>query len=495
MPRKSSSPKGGRVIALLAVAVATLTVGGLAWAWARLNARKPLGDQYPVTDVRRADLFPMLKAGGRIESGKRTIIVCQLERLSVGVRGQGVSAGGASVLLKVIPEGSRVKRGDVLAVLDASDYAELHRIQVMSVERARADKLQAELDHEIAKLALVEFRDGTMKEMDEDFKRRIALARADLERAQDRLNWSRSMKDKGYVSVGVVKTDEYTTAQLALSLKQEEGALDLFRKYTAPRTIRELEGEIIGTGATLDYQLLRTRRQEDRLAMLQQQLDLCTVRAPHDGYVIYANDPRREIFINEGLPVHQNQKLFYLPDLSDMQAVALLNESVVSQVKEGMRAEVRVEGKPDLSLHGRVTKIAQLAIFDWRSDARYFEGTVTLDDPPSGLLPGMTAQVEVEMPAREHVLAVPSEAVTSDEGQDVCYVVHDDSVERRTVKVGQVTHEMTEVTDGLREGEQVVLKPNIEELELTEAPAAASSSPLTAPGEDSPAAPDVATLP
>jgi HlyD family secretion protein len=274
---------------------------------------------------------------------------------------------------------------------------------------------------------------------------------------------------------------------LALALKQEEGAFDVFRKYTAPKTIRELEGDILGTKANLDYETLRSQRHLDRLAKLKEQVQLCTIRAPHDGYVIYANDVRREVYIEEGMPVRQNQKLFYLPDLADMEVVALLNESVVSQVRAGMRAIVHVEGMPDRSMHGRVTKIAQLAVANWWSDVRYFEGTVKLEGPPPGLMPGMTAQVEVEMPSREHVLAVPSEAVTSDDGQDVCFVVHDEGMERRQVKLGQVTREMTEVTDGLHEGEQVVLNPHPEDLEprespepspvvSSEAPAATSSS-------------------
>jgi HlyD family secretion protein len=466
--RNSSAPRS--MAPMIAIALATATIGGLAWGWARFAARKAPSQQYAVTDVRRADLYPMIKASGRVESGKRTIIECQLERIAVGVRGQGVAAGGASVLLKVIPEGTSVKRGDILAEMDSADYVELLRLQEMSVERARADKLQAELDHEIAKLALIEFRDGTMKEMIEDFQRRVTLARSDLERAQDRLNWTHSMKAKGYVSTSTVNTDEYNVAQLALALKQEEGAFDVFRKYTAPRTIREFEGDIIGAGATLDYQKLRLQRHLDRHATLKAQVEHCTIRAPHDGYVIYANDPRREIFIEEGIPVYQNQKLFYLPDLSDMEVVALLSESDVNQVRDGMRAVVQVEGIPNRSVYGRVTKVGQLPLPDWRNDVHYFEGIVKLEDPPSSLKPGMTAQVELEMPGRENVLAVRSEAVTLDDGQDVCFVVHEDGLERREVKLGQVTREMTEVTQGLREGEQVVLNPHPLDIDLMETP-------------------------
>ena len=57
------------------------------------------------------------------------MIECELENVAVGIRGQRVSAGGASVLLSVVPEGTTVKRGDVLAVIDSADYEELLRIR------------------------------------------------------------------------------------------------------------------------------------------------------------------------------------------------------------------------------------------------------------------------------------------------------------------------------------------------------------------------------
>ena len=76
---------------------------------------------------------------------------------------------------------------------------------------------------------------------------------------------------------------------------------------------------------------------------------------------------------------------------------------------------------------------------------------------------GMTAEVEIALPRLENVLAVPSEAVQGENGHDVCFVMHNDGLERREVKVGHVTLDMSEVTEGLSEGEHVVLNPPKEE--------------------------------
>ena len=172
--------------------------------WSRTHARNSPAERYFTTGVRRADLFPTLTASGRVESSKRTIIECELENVAVGVRGQRLAAGGASVLLSVVPEGTTVKRGDVLAVLDSSDYEELLRIQKMALERSAADHVQANLDLEIAKLAVREFEEGTLRETIEDFEGRILLARSDLERAKDRVAWAHRMKEKGYIPAAAV---------------------------------------------------------------------------------------------------------------------------------------------------------------------------------------------------------------------------------------------------------------------------------------------------
>jgi HlyD family secretion protein len=75
----------------------------------------------------------------------------------------------------------------------------------------------------------------------------------------------------------------------------------------------------------------------------------------------------------------------------------------------------------------------------------------------------MSAEVVISLPRRESVLSVPTEAVTSEEGHDVCFVVHQDGLERREVRLGQVTRELAEVTGGLHEGELVALNPVDEE--------------------------------
>ena len=329
--------------------------------WTRgRHSSVPPAEKYALAHVQRTDLYPALTAGGRVESSKRTVIQCELENIGIGVMGERLWAGGASVLLSIVPEGSIVHRGDVLAVLDSSDYEELLRQEKMTVERARADFQAAELSNEIAKLAVHEFRDGSMKEAIKEFEGSLALAESELVRIKDRLDWVRRMKQKGYVPAAQVTNEEFNHARALFALSEERAAYELYTKWMAPHTLRGLEVNVLGTQATLDYQRSRLQRHLERQAKLEKQVELCTIRAPHDGFVIYANDSRRQIVIEEGMYVRQRQDLMYLPELDKLEIVTPLHESIVREVAKGMRAKVFVDGLPGRRLEGQVTEVATL---------------------------------------------------------------------------------------------------------------------------------------
>jgi len=279
-------------------------------------------------------------------------------------------------------------------------------------------------------------------------------------RTKDRLDWTLRMEEKGYAPKSQVATEKQNYAKALFAVAQEKGALKVFEQYVAPKALRTLEGKVLADTTVLNYQDSRLKRQLDRLETLERQVELCTIRAPHDGVVIYANDPRRGIVIEEGMAVRQKQDLFYLPDLGDMEVVTHLHESIVDQVRTGMKANVRLEGAPDARLEGHVKKVSPLPDYDWRSDVRYFTAIVQLDSVSrADLNPGLTAEIEIHLAPRSSVLTVPIEAVTQEAGQDVCYVALDDRLERRRIELGQATHHLLEVADGLREGERVVLNP------------------------------------
>jgi HlyD family secretion protein len=442
---------------VVALAATSASVPGLV-PWLR-RPKSPL-EGLVTSPVRRTDLHVTLTSGAKVESSNQTTIACELERLELGIKGQSMSGGGASTILSIIPDGSTVKRGDVLCELDASDYQEMLRLQIMTVERARADHRQAELDLDVARMSVTEFRDGTQVEAMQELDGLIALGESTWERATDRLKWARRMKQKGYVPLSQIYSEEINERRAAFQLKQSRTERHVFRTYTAPRVLRALECQVFGAEAMFRYQVRRLTRQIERQEMLERMVKNCTIVAPHDGFVIYASDPWKQLQIEPGISVRQGQNLFYLPDLTKMIAQTLIHESVADRIQPGMRAKIRVEALPDYVIEGHVSAVAQLPTQNMFNEVRYFVTEVTLDNVPDALLPGMTAEVEIATGRRLDVLAIPTQALSVEEGREVCYVANDDGIERREIKVGEAELGMLEVTEGLDEGERVVLNPD-----------------------------------
>jgi HlyD family secretion protein len=112
-------------------------------------------------------------------------------------------------------------------------------------------------------------------------------------------------------------------------------------------------------------------------------------------------------------------------DLSVMEAEVLVDETDIHNVKLGQAAEVRVDALEGVTLKGRVTEIGASAIArgaatgaastqaasSTGNQAKDFRVTVTLEDPPPGLRPGLNATAEILVARKEDVLAAPIQAV------------------------------------------------------------------------------------
>jgi HlyD family secretion protein len=442
-------------------ALLLLAIGGMIWGLieSRRPPRQTLEGLSTVT-ARRVDFNATLRAAGVTESAEKTIVECKLERLEMKSEGRSSMVGGFSAILWVIQEGSMVKKGDVLCTLDSSDYEELVVQQEIKVERARADVNMAKLDLEAAELGVREYRDGLMQQTRQLNSTSLAMAESDLETARDRLAWSIKMKGKEYRSSAQVLSDEMTVRKAEFEVQKAKRVIENYAKFGSEKWLRELEVKVETARAEYLYQQLRFARTEERQAYYKTMVENCTIRAPHDGLVVYAppkfwsNDPP----IIAGSRVRQMQDLFWLPDLSRMRVASMLHESVMGRVHPGMTVRTRIEGMSGRQIEGHVVSIDPLPDLQnsWASDTRSFKATIQLDTAPKGIRPDMTAEVEIDIDRRSHVIAIPNEALEVVEGKDYCYVAADGQLERRPVKLGQSNREMLEVTDGLEEGEQVV---------------------------------------
>jgi HlyD family secretion protein len=405
--------------------------------------------------VRRIDLETHMTTGGTVSSSEQTIIQCQLE-------------GGETTMLTVLPEGTTVKKGDVLCELDAAAFREQLRIQQINVASLRSTHHQAELKLEVARLAVDEFRNGVIEQTVKNLKAQRALGYADRQSALDRLLWSEHMLEKGYLSLSTITTARFNFSRLDITFKRLQTSLDMYRRFTGPMSLLTLNQGVLSARTSLNVETLRLQQSEDRLQYCQRQVDHCTIRAPHNGFLTYmttlrsgssSNSSWSSTPIEPGMTVRRRQSLFYLPDLDKMQVAALLHQTVVKHVRPGMRARVRVEGFPEHSMEGYVASIAQLPTANSVSRVAYFLGAIKLESFPKGLKPGMTAEVDITTELRPQALVIPAECWRVEGGKQVCYVAHPDWVERREIQIGQASRNLLEVVEGLSEGEEVVLDP------------------------------------
>ena len=455
----------------LRTAIATFILAGagyggvLSWgAYRSWNRDNPI-ERLPMTTVAKVDLSTVLTASGRVESSHNTVISCELERLEVRTQGgRSMTSGGASTILSLVEEGTEVKKGDVLCRLDSSEYEELVRTQEIKSEQALAAMKQARLNFEVAEISVREFQEGLLRQTLQSLEGAIILNRSDLERAIDRFRWTEQMLEKGYAAVAQKTNAQQVLDQCRFDLEISQIELNNFRTFGSPKTLMELKSEVEKRRFEVIANTQRVSRNAERLAYYRKMVDFCTIRAPHDGFLIYAIDPHRRGAppIEPGTTVRQSQQLFFLPDLANMEVQVYLHESVAGRIREGMRARARIEGLANRTIEGHVVSVAPLptSAGNWISDeVKFFVGVVKLDSVPKGIRPGMSAEVEFDVDRRFDVLAVPPEAVAVERGHNVCYIAGIDGLKRMPVTLGRSNRDLLEVTRGLAEGDQVVLNP------------------------------------
>jgi HlyD family secretion protein len=450
-------------LAMITTGLATAT--GFAWVLQPWKPAHVALDDVPQVQVRRVDLTSTVSASGQIQCVQQTTIECEIENLQVRNDGKVYNAGGSAAIIEMVPDGTKVVKGQVLMRIDSSDYEELVHTQAIKVEKNRSEKIEAELSLSVAELALEEFEKGSKLQTLQQLEGEIRLADSEIERMNDRLEWSVRMQPKGYVSLSQVNSEKSALLRSTLQLSNSRGALANYKKFGQNRSLKQLQAEIEKGRVNVRFKTEGLTRVEERLAHYQKLVEKCTIRAPHDGLAIIAMENGRAIQLEPGSIVRQRQKLYYLPDLGKMMVKTLLHESVVDKVKVGMRTKVRVEALSDILIDGTVQSMLRVPLqsdgWSRSNDVKHYVALVNLDGSTPGLKPSMTAEVEVFTQDRPAVLAIPTEALAVEDGQDVCYVTTaSGAVERRDVEVGEMTPDLLEVTRGLKEGEQIVLHPS-----------------------------------
>lgn len=206
--------------------------------------------------------------------------------------------------------------------------------------------------------------------------------------------------------------------------------------------------------ASCDAARARSSQLESEIQVVRTELAKTVVRAPFDGVVADLTVERGE-WISPSPPGVPMPSVIDLIDTEAIYVSAPLDEVDRGRVVVGQPARISLDSLPGRSLPGQLTRVAPY-ILDVAEQSRTFEVEAAFDDQQlaRSLPPGGSADIEVILNAHENVLRVPAYAVL--EGKRVL-VLDGDRLAGRTVAVGLKNWEFAEITQGLNEGDRVVV--------------------------------------
>jgi hypothetical protein len=145
-----------------------------------------------------------------------------------------------------------------------------------------------------------------------------------------------------------------------------------------------------------------------------------------------------------------------------------VHEALISRVKAGQEAQVRVDAFPDRVLKGRVKHVANVSAKSesWSStDVKVYPTAVEIEDEFDGLRPDMSAEVTIYTDApHKNVLIVPIQAIVGSTQMGKvrkCFVLTPNGPEEKEVSIGLNNDTHVEIKSGLKEGDEVVVNPRV----------------------------------
>ena len=175
-----------------------------------------------------------------------------------------------------------------------------------------------------------------------------------------------------------------------------------------------------------------------------------TWSAPRDGLVLERN-------VVDGMRAMPGDVLFRLADTSTIWVLADVSEHDLGLVKRGQQVAIKVRSLPGRTFTGTVALIYPQV----NMENRTVRVRIEIPNPEGLLLPDMFADVEFATGSDAPVIAVPDGAVIDTGTRQVVIVDKGDGrFEPRPVKVGVRGDGYTEITEGISEGDKIVVSAN-----------------------------------
>ncbi|MGD9873732.1 MAG: efflux RND transporter periplasmic adaptor subunit [Kiritimatiellia bacterium] len=464
----------------------------LLWRGCGKSEKKAAGSFESVkVEVTRGPLLITITGSGEIMAKNSQKIVPTIRRMAT--------------ISYLIAEGSRVKKGEVIARLNSEELdKEIEAIeesiskQESALDSAETDmeisNLDAETSLRTARQAVTDAEQDQEKFLQGDQPMEYRTAELEVQTAESQLGRTESKytEMKGLLDEGFVTEDEVEEARIALEeakIKLETAQLKLqnTRKYDHPlkkstkqaaldksrielakiektnetrlsNKTREIDG--------LKRQLERTRQD---LAKAKKDRDELEIKAPTDGVVHYGDPevPWRRTEISVGGTVHEGMVLMTIPDLGELQASVNIPEADIHAVVTGQTAVITMDALSGRTFEGVVTRVGEVANQNARwmgSSIKEFTVEIEIKGDP-GMKPGYSCKAEIITGTIADAVQIPVPSVFQDGDEYFVYLAGRIRDQRRTVRPGLASAEFVQILEGLEPGEKIYLsKPEEEKL-------------------------------
>jgi HlyD family secretion protein len=220
------------------------------------------------------------------------------------------------------------------------------------------------------------------------------------------------------------------------------------------------------------------------LAASRDSLSKTTVIAPINGVVTALPVKEGEVTVI-GTMNNAGTQLLTISDMSEVEAVMMVDETSVPQVKVGQTANLNVDAYPNKTFKGTVTEVGSSPIqkndpdllsLTQNSEAINFKVRIRLDEPPVGIRPGFSVTADIVTGRKDGTPAIPIQALVvrdvppkkgvkakpatgrppTEEG---VYLVKNGKLDFAKVDTGIAGELMIEVKNGVKPGDEIVTGP------------------------------------
>jgi len=355
-----------------------------------------------------------------------------------------------------------VTRGDIAQTVVATGKIEpLTKVEVKSKASGIVKKIDVDYGDRVRKRqVLVELdREELRAEVEEA---RANLAAAQAAKASAVATYQRNQVDAEGPDVPFLKAAVQRDRQLAAEGILSESTLDdaeksyqlaLNKKMSALRNVAVSRAEVAKAKAQVE-------QAQAALDQAEENLRNATIVSPINGIVLSRNVEVGDAVSSILVMGSQATLVMTLGDVSSVYVKGKVDQADIGKVYVGQPARIVVESFKDKTFKGKVTRISPMGVE--KDNVTTFEVRVSIQNPNGELKANMSANAQILLNQKDHVLILPESAVIYGKDQKTFVEVPDARTEQGwkkiPVRLGISNGIQTEVLSGLREGQQVILQ-------------------------------------